>query len=175
MKKLLLSISIAAVLALTLIMPAAGAEADPVRIKVDGSTGAEFEVTGDQNVVIYWRWGVCSRGQAQAFLQAVNQNYHELDGEALFTSVAEANQYWGPIQPFGNGEGCIGNKTTYWATLWEYDLGQLAPGTYELHSIAAVAHRLTDGFDGDGDGRPDFYSGTLFDQYITINVVEASE
>jgi hypothetical protein len=175
MNKIRLTAALVVAFSLMFTFSTASQDTDTVRIKVDGSQGSEFEATSDENVVIFWRWRVCSPGQDQAFLRALNQNYHELDGVALFTSFEDAQQYWGPIHLFEIREVCVGNRDNVYVTFWEYDLGQLAVGTHYLHSIASLAHRVTDGFDGDGDGRPDSYSGLLFDQQITITVVAASE
>lgn len=171
MKRILPTIVIVVAVAFGFMIPAARADTDTFRIKVDGSQGYEFQVTEDQNVVIFWRWVVCARGQDRAFLHTVNENSHELDGVALFDSLAEANQYWGPIQPLGEFPGACNGRDTLWVTFWEYDLGQLSLGTHHLHSVASLAHRMTDPGVNDGPGKPFFYNGELFNSQITINVV----
>jgi len=173
MKRIMLAIVIVVAATLGVAIPTARADTDTLRIKVDGSQGYEFEVTTDQSVVIFWRWVVCPRGQDQAFLRAVNENYHELDSTALFTSLEDANQHWGPIQPLGIFPGVCKGGDILWVTFWEYDLGQLSLGTHNLHSSAGLAHRLTDPGGNIDPGKPPFYNGNLFVSDITITVVAA--
>jgi hypothetical protein len=121
--------------------------------------------------VVFWGWVACSRGHFKAFVKAFDQHEYSLNGVPLLTTE-QANENWGPVEEAPAGwDYCIAQGLSPKISWWMYEL-DLEPGEYELHSTAYLAHPVTDGLDIDGDGRPDVYSGEMFDTVNTIHVVE---
>lgn len=130
-----------------------------------GTDGSDFSVRPSDEILLRWGWGACTAGQVQAFVSAVDVAT-SLDGQRIegeWSTPEEAPQLAGY---------CTGNGRLGWVTNWEYLLGNLEPGAHTLHTTVTITHPVTDGFDSDGDGHPDRYSGVLIeDAEITIYVV----
>ena len=57
-------------------------------------------------------------------------------------------------------------------SVWSYPLGVLSAGTHDVDSDISLQWTVTDGFDFNGDGLPDEYSGTLNEFSLQIVVEE---
>src|SRR5512139_3975237 len=53
-------------------------------------------VYSDQELVFTIGWGACQKGLVQNYLNAVNLAFN-LDGQPVFASKEDTNQYWGPV------------------------------------------------------------------------------
>jgi hypothetical protein len=115
----------------------------------------EITVSTDDTVVLGARWGACTKGLAQAWTRTSYINY-TINGEPLFSSQKEAREYWGRPYPVMNLEpdNCVNGSETIWIVAWEYELG-LNEGDYQVHFEMGTTHPFHDGFDSDGDGKPD--------------------
>ena len=114
-----------------------------------------------QEVILWNGWLACTRGQTRSFLTAVHQDWY-LDGQPLFASDEDEAQYWSPIEPAEDTTGCIsGHEGQAWLTLWFYSLGSFEEGQHPLSLELWLDHPVNDGYDGDGDGQPDKYSGSF--------------
>ena len=120
----------------------------------DGSV--DIYVPLGDNVIIRSGWGACTRGLAQAW---TNQNEISLwvNGESVFSSLRESKSFWGEPESFllPDESSCINDVDSGWRVYWEYPLGELAEGTYNIHYEENVDHPFLDGGDYDGDGKPD--------------------
>ena len=130
-------------------------------------------VYSNQTIVFDFGWAACKRGFIKTFLNANDLSF-SMDGSPLFSSSAEASQYWGPVQQTpapASAEACLGRTPeTIWATYWMYTYGTLNAGDHMLHFTMSVDHPVLDGADYDGNGAPDIFSGTLQDLDLTIHV-----
>lgn len=130
-----------------------------------------------QTAKIRWGWVNCNRGLANSWISATEQHYALTSGEDVIFDIGvdETAKYWG--QPFASGQDqrCFWPASNTWTVPWEYNLGQLPAGVYELKAIMATTHKLTDGFDANPeDGQLDFYeANTWFDKTITIIVLDS--
>ena len=126
---------------------------------------------GEQLVIGHW-WGACHPGLIKAFLRAIEEQEYTLDGAPLW-DTQEAIQYWGPIEEYADDpfmEPCIGPSLTGYWTHWGHELA-LDPGVHSLRFTLSLGHPVIDGGDWDGDGRPDKYTGQLYDLTVEIEVV----
>lgn len=138
----------------------------------------DWEVTlqQGQTAKIRWGWVNCSRGLANAWISATEQNFILKSGEDVLFDIGsdEAANYWG--QPFASGqdERCFWPAGSTWTVRWEIELPSLSPGTYHLDAFMATTHPLTDGFDANPeDGQLDFYRATTwFEKTIIITVLD---
>jgi hypothetical protein len=175
MKKRIL-ISILACLALVLVAPGAWAQTGEEVVINPVRWDSSQTVYTDQTVVFAVGWAACHYGNVRSFLTADNLVF-TLDGEALFASQAQVDQYWGaineiPAPPIAL-EACMGNiHDTIWRAEWAYEYGALAAGDHSLRFMIVLDHPVTDGADYDGDGGPDLFWGVVSDRTITIHVEE---
>ena len=170
MKKII-AVSILVCLTITLVFSTALAQEEPAFVSpVDGTY---FEVSQGQEVVLWDGWVACTKGLTTAFLTSVHL-YWELDGEPLFTSDEEVAERWHPIQPWDLSSECIAaHEGQSWFAFWGYPLGSFDEvGTHTVKLEVWFDHPVTDGFDLDGDKRPDIYSGSTGLLSATIEVVE---
>jgi len=130
-------------------------------------------VYSNQEIIFVMGWAACRKGLVQDYLTAVNMTF-TLDGESLFGSNTESNQYWGAISEMPAppaAEACIGKTPEIlWRAGWEYSYGQLPAGDYTVYFAHQVDHPVIDGGDYDGDGSPDMFLGTLNEKEFTIHV-----
>lgn len=90
------------------------------------------------------------RGLIAAYLSAVDQSL-SVDG----TPIANANDLYGPVVNAGDLDG---DGDSEFATYWNLTLDPLEPGqTYVIDLSVGLTHRITDGGDYNGDGRPDWF------------------
>lgn len=88
-----------------------------------------------------------------------------LDGQPLL----DTQNYWEDVEEAGDvdGDGDIDYKA-----LWSYPLGVLDPGTHQINSQVSLLQTVTDGFDFDGDGFEDQYSGLIYEFSLQLTVEE---
>jgi hypothetical protein len=87
----------------------------------------------------------------------------EVDGVQLFSSDKEVDEFWRLIEPIDANSECIsGHAGQSWVGYWWYSIGSFddVGGTHIVKLEQSFDHPITDGFDSDGDGRPDLYSGS---------------
>lgn len=132
----------------------------------------EVNVYTDQEVILAFPWISCTRGLTVSYLTAIHMDWM-YDGLPLFASEEEFAEYWWPIFP-EDQTGCIsGQKSQGWTAVWVYSLGDYdEPGEHVVSVEVWFDHPITDGYDSNGDGIPDIYSGTLGVFTTTIHVVE---
>jgi hypothetical protein len=128
-------------------------------------------VNAGDYIMLTHGWGACTRGLVKLYLSAVYTEVH-LDG-VLISMADGKDQHWGPITESTNTSwaSCIaGDKESGWVSNWQYPLGALSTGEYEVHFYYWLDHPIHDGGDYDNDGRPDLFEGLLQDRTITIIV-----
>jgi hypothetical protein len=76
-----------------------------------------------------------------------------VDGAAL----TEVPGHWGDVQAFADIDD---DGDTDYVVRWAYQVGPLSGGAHAVESHFSLAYPITDGFDFDGDGEPDEYSGS---------------
>ncbi len=86
-----------------------------------------------------------------------------LDGRPL----TDLDDYWGEV---GTYEGSYGTDSEDYRSDLLYPLGVLEPGTHVLKIIGTAEWPITDGYDLDGDGVLDEYSGDFWDFSVQIIV-----
>ncbi len=123
--------------------------AAPVEISL---TAEEKWVPANTPVVLRFGWVTDTPEQVAAFLGSV-QLIVSLDGEL----VRDAGNYWSEIKEYGDHD--VDGDMDYHAQ-WLYPVGVLSPGTHPVGTEMRLQWPVTDGFDSDGDGVSDEYSGT---------------
>ena len=164
---------IALLLALAFIMaaPLAFANEDPL-IVIPYIGGPNYYAAEGQEVIIRGRWGACNRGLTTAapYKIAIEMEA-SLDGQPFLAIDPPARDYWSRPEIFDGDPGpCLIPTDTIWVTYWDYSLGQLSAGEYDVHFVYSMEKPFIDGGDYDGDGRMDVFSGVLQDNSITILV-----
>jgi hypothetical protein len=123
---------------------------EPVEISL---LAGESWVPGNTPIVLRFGWETDTREQIADFLSSV-ELVVSLDGEL----VPDAGQYWSEIEESGDRDQ---NGDANYRTMWLYPLGVLTPGTHQVESELRFQRPVTDGFDANGDGVPEEYSGTM--------------
>ncbi len=164
---------------ITIVAPAVSQKKTPVPSSEDILEIQPFQwdsgitVYSDQKIVFKIGWLACQKGLVQDYIKAANLTLTR-DGESLFASKADAEQYWGPITEKiagSSGDTCLGKPSdTLWQVAWEYPYGHLEAGDYTFYISSRLERTITDGFDANGDGVPDKYNGTLKEREFTIHV-----
>jgi hypothetical protein len=162
MKKIF-ALSLLVCLTITLVFTTALAQEEQNPVYVSPIDGTYFEVSAGDEIVLWNGWVACTRGLATAFLTSFQSSW-ELDGESLFSSEEEVAEFWFPLQPHQPYSECIpevGRRQTWFAGWW-YPIGSFddVGNTHTVTLNFWFDHPVTDGFDLDGDGRPDKYSGS---------------
>ena len=142
-----------------------------VRINLNFADDVVY-VNADDYIVLFHGWGACTPGLIRSYLSAVHT---ELYIDDVLVSTADGkDQYWGPITKVQDAwftPYCIaGNQNTFSLIYWEYPLGTLTLGEYEVDFYYRLDHRVIDGADSDGDGRLDSWIGPFRDKIFTIIV-----
>jgi len=160
------------VLAICLSVPPPVQAQDAVR-RIDVTAATSFSVMPEEALVLEWGWLACNRGLVRSFLDAVEVSFavwnHE-SGEAVATVDPAGSAWLSPHTVPGFADACPSGKHDAWGATWEYNLGGLQAGAYDLHVSAVLKHPVSNGFDWDGNRIPDRYSGTLFERQMVIHV-----
>jgi len=109
-------------------------------------------VPANTPVVLRFGWVTDTPEQVADFLDSV-ELVVSLDGEL----VSDTAKYWGEIEEHGDPDK---DGDTDYQVLWLYPVGVPTPGTYRVESEMRLQWPVVDGFDSDGDGVPDEFSGT---------------
>ena len=171
MKKIV-AISLLVCLAIAMVYVSAMAQGNGYVVVNPYYWDSSTEVSTDTTIILGIGWAACRRGPIQPFLKSVHM-YWSIEGGSVFAPDVDINQYWSSIyERPPHTIVCMGKTPeTVWATYWNYSLGTLAPGEYEVYFDWWLDHPVTDLADSDGDGKPDIFRD-LGDKTITIRVVE---
>lgn len=130
-------------------------------------------VYSNQEIIFVMGWAACRKGLVQDYLTAVNFIF-TLDGQPLFGSKSETNQFWGPVTQIpapAGADACVGKTPeTIWRAGWEYSPGELPAGDHPVYFANRLDHPVVDGGDYDGDGSPDLFYGITNEREFTIHV-----
>jgi C1A family cysteine protease len=118
-------------------------------------------VASGKAVRLTTQWYVDVAAYADDWLDALDLTV-EVDGAAL-SDVAD---HWGAIEPCGDIDE---DGDTDYVTRWANVIGSLADGAHAVDSHFSLAYPVTDGFDFDGDGEPDAFSGS-WDASVSLQV-----
>jgi hypothetical protein len=163
---------------LSLVMPAFGASQEPIviypwQIPVNQNGERVVTVMRGQPVVLGANWGACTRGLVSAFALTSDISYI-IDGRPVLRYPRLSRLYWEfPPEPvtFPGASACVNRTTQVWTLTWAYDLKQLSLGDHPAHFSYKNDYVHIDGFDNDGDGKPDKFNFALQVDFV-IRVVE---
>ncbi|MBI5564656.1 MAG: hypothetical protein HY870_07170, partial [Chloroflexi bacterium] len=111
----------------------------------------------NQPLTASWFWRFKSADLIDRFKSTVTMTV-TLDGQ----TVVQPGQYWGVTL----------REDDAFALPWRYDLPSLTPGSHVLEYSVHSDIELTDGFDGNGDGKPDAYGpGDFLSGYVEVVVL----
>ena len=113
----------------------------------------EGRVAANTPIVLRFGWETDTSEQVADFLSSA-ELVVRLDGRLL----PDGGQYWSDIEETGNRDP---NGEANYQTFWRYPVGVLSPGTHQVEAELRFQRPVTDGFDSDGDGAPEEYSGTM--------------
>ena len=167
MKKLIV-ISLILCLAFALTSATGFAQSEGGSVLINPVFQDEVTVSTDDELILHIGWGACTRGLVRAYITAAHYQW-SLGGDPILPHE-ETAQYFGPIHRVGAVDGCLAGDGTLWRSYWDYSIGNLSPGTYEIRLLRWLAHPVIDGGDWDGDGRIDFFEGEMGDDTITVYV-----
>ena len=148
---------------LCLVVPLATSDEEPLIIR-PWIGGPDYYATADQEVIIRVGWAACNRGLTQAFVKGNSVSMEvQYEGLPYLVVAPPASEYWGPVEPIDGGPtiDCVMASRGLWRSYWNYSLGELPVGEYDVHWLFVSDHPLPDGGDYDGDGHPD-----LLDAYM---------
>jgi len=111
-------------------------------------------VPAGSEVVLTFSWTAKTAELVEDFLAA-----QRLSLTADGIRQANPDAYWSPVER--SKEDWDGDGSRDYDTHWEYPLGKLEAGRHEVILNGSYAFPITDGFDLDGDGGFDTYSGTV--------------
>ncbi len=110
----------------------------------------------NQPLTASWFWGFKSADLLERFKSVVTMTL-TLDGQ----TVPQPEQYWGDTRHEDDGV----------SLPWRYDLPPLTAGSHVLELVAHSGVEFTDGFDENGDGKPDAYGpGDFLSGYVEVVV-----
>ena len=167
--------TLAVVIALILLLSAvAAAQAQDETLIYLLWSGAEYTVNPDDTVYLVFGWYACNQGLLKAAQNALGLEI-TVDGEPFY-QIVKKDPYWGAPFPVGPIEYCIpAASASPVQSNWFFplDLSQFElDEEYELSTSIWFDHQITDGMDGDGDGKQDFYSGVVYSGTVTLTVTE---
>jgi hypothetical protein len=159
------------ILGMLLVSVPARAEGESVLIsRQTVPNGGEITIHSDQPIILGTGWGACTKGLVRAFIRGAALHW-EINGEPIFSYDLEAQKYWGSITVSGTSDLCVVGDGTVWRSDWRYPYGTLEPGDYSIFLEGSVRHRLIDGGDYDGDGKPDRFIGVYTTYAVTVHVI----
>jgi hypothetical protein len=123
---------------------------EPVEISL---LAREGRVPGNTPIVLRFGWETDTSEQVADFLSSA-ELVVRLDGEP----VPDTGEYWSEIEESGDRDQ---NGDANYQTMWLYPVGVLTPGTHRVEAELRFQRPVTDGFDSDGDGAPEQYSGIM--------------
>jgi len=171
MKKIIVTLTVLCLVFVSTSIVNAQSEDEILKIYLDYTDGTVYASASDY-LVLRHAWGACTQGLLNLYLNAVHTEI-DINGEILSTADGN-NQFWLPmyLNPDVNVEPyCIaGGKKGLWTVAWEYPLGKLQPGEYEISYKNWFDHKITDGSDSDEDGLVDHWEGIFQDKTFTIIV-----
>lgn len=131
----------------------------------------EFTLDVGDTVLLGARWGACTRGLVQSARTALSFDY-SLDDEPIAAEFAWTNPVAVPRHP---DLVCVvsPNDDRGWRMTAEYPIVFDEPGDYVIGVVLTLSRPVFDGGDYDGDGRPDRFSGVLFEASSTVHVIAA--
>jgi hypothetical protein len=129
-----------------LMAPGASAQEEPVNV-APYRDGAVYEATTDQEVHIFWVWLALNPGLVHVYLDASHESYM-LEGPSTSLSISDktAEQYWSPVleaPPELLGWECP--RPLAAGSIFDYNLGYLAPGEYTLTYVRTLDYPVNDG------------------------------
>ena len=119
----------------------------------------EYTVTSKDNLVIRHGWGACSEGLTYDYMKSLNDTFF-LNGKELLKPNENSFDFWEDPYHLPDTSGidlCIWDVEYTWVSYWNYEIGKLKPGDYELIWHKDHNYKIIDGFDLEGDGVPDVY------------------
>lgn len=140
---------------------------DPIYIPIHRY--GEYYVSATDEIELGTGWLACTPGLANIYKNSTNFVI-TLNGEFLYETTRH-DPYWSPVirteEPI---EGCLAAPSGAMGSIvrWRLPLGTLDPGTYEFTSHLSLAHKITDGYDSDGDGMIDFFEGSFGREFTII-------
>ena len=121
----------------------------------------EYIVNPDQAVYIVFGWYACTPGLLKGVQNSLGLAI-TVDGDLLYELVHK-DPYWETPYSVGSLEECIPDPHAVpTAADWIYplDLSQFELDVkYEFSFSLWLDHKTVDGYDADGDGKPDMYEG----------------
>lgn len=116
--------------------------------------GGDFTVTSRDQVVIRYGWVACSKGLVNDYIDSVNHLFF-LDGELIRKAQAQDKSYWSAPNEYELDDIpssiCLWDVDKVWVAYWEYSLGRLEPGDYELALERTFAFPVIDGTGYNGE------------------------
>jgi hypothetical protein len=134
---------------------------EPTTIKISQN---EERVSAGTPVVLTFGW-ICDNEEIMKGFIAETVLDITLDGQPL----ADTPNYWGDIE---EAEDFDSDGDMDYKSIWSYPLGLLDPGTYVINTQIWLQQTVTDGFDLNGDGLSDEYSGLLYESSLKLTVEE---
>jgi hypothetical protein len=135
--------------------------------------GGEYTISTKDEIVIRIGWGTCSKGLTIDYVDSVH-NVFFLNGELIEKAQKKDKEFYKEPIVFDDAPWaslCIWDVDRTWGVPWEYKLGKLDAGTYELVWERTYDFNVIDGYDLDGDGIPDMHGE--FTRIVTIiHVIE---
>ena len=122
---------------------------EPVEISLLAKEG---RVPGNTPVILRFGWEADTSEQVGDFLSSA-ELVVRLDGGLL-----DGGQYWSDVEETASRDP---NGEANYQTFWRYLVGVLTPGTHQVEAELRLQRPVTDGFDSNGDGVPEEYSGTM--------------
>jgi hypothetical protein len=167
MKKLLV-ISLILCLAFALASATTFAQSGDGTVQIIPWAQDELTVSPDDELILHTGWAACKRGLVRTYINAAHYQW-SINGDPIL-SDEETAQYFGPIEFIGPRYWCLIGDGTAWRSYWDYSIGTLEPGTYEIGLVRWLDHPVIDGGDHDGDGRLDHFEGVMGDDSVIVHV-----
>jgi predicted amidohydrolase YtcJ len=134
---------------------------EPVRVNI---LRAEERVPANTPVELTVGWLCDTREQVADFIAAAAFTVI-LDGQTL----PDETGYWQAIEEAGDSDQ---DGDVDYLSRWIHPVGALSLGTHQVETHATLQWTVTDGFDSDGDGLLDEYSGSLWQSSLQVIVEE---